>query len=937
MEQARRNTLVKKTITYLWTGCWLALACIAYGQSGETPEELYVKGLTAFGSGDYGTAIQHFSEIAGHFGDEPSMKQAMEKVFYALGCSYYNAGSFAQAIETFETYARRYPEARFRDEALFRIGNAHQAEEDYNKAITSYRRLLSERPSSEFSEDAFFQIGICYMASDENEEALKTFTAFRQNAPRSPLADQAGMFQARLLFEADDLEQAIAVIADLHRHANSLDSIAYINFLGMEIGDRAFENTDYELALSAYRHIRTRGSILRLQRKWIETVKSRLSVLDRRGGGGVEQASQTFRERRQLQQSLFQAETLLAKLEETPSYDASLWHRMGRCFFALDRYWEARVAFARVVDEETDETIREVSHFDLILVLQRMRRFNDLIARADGYLEQFRDHEDLIERGRVPTVAFIRAEAYINQERFEDAEPEMSNLLADYPDHKQKPRIEFYLALCATMQERFEEGVTKFDQWLKNHSSHLLKTEVEYWKPIAMFYGGMYDTALPLFDRYAEEYPMSVYTPEAAFRAALCQYSLEDFEDAAHRLAELLIQYPDHLFQWEARITRGDALAAVGQLEEAIESYEEVGNEAGPYYFLALTQMAKVCRAMDDEAVYQRMVAAFAQYIRSRPQSGNVVEAAYQAGWALRQMGQIEQARTLYWNVLTRHGNTRPWEGFDALLTDLARLYANEGADVFRADVTQALKEAVSRERKTLAARLMVAQVIEADAAEQQRVARTLAEKFNPGDLGPEALTFVGRVLAEDGATEQALLFFRHVLEDFGDSRYVPEAHMRLAEATLAGGDVSEAMLHVEQALDLAQDIQLYIETLFLKAQCQEAMKEYSAAIDTYKEVLANRTTPTALKPQALLGIGRCHEQRGEFRESIPFYQRVYVLYRAYTDAVATAYWQSGQAFERLKDRAAALRTYRELTEAEDLADRPEVEKARKRMAELET
>ncbi len=934
--QLGAHGMKRRGITYGLLGlCWLAAAIGVRAQSGDAPDVLYVKGLTAFGQGDYAAAVRHLAEIVEFFGNEPGLEKAMEKVYYALGCAHYNAGQYEEAVETFETYARRYPGARFRDEALFRIGTAFQTREEYDKAIDGYRHLLSEAPESDFSEDAFFQIGICYMTRGESKKALRSFDEFRGNFPRSPLADLAAMFQARLLFEADELDRAIDLIATLHREANSLDSVAYINFLGMEIGDRAFANTEYELALRAYRHIRTRESILQMQRTWIQTLEERLAALNQAGGSGLAKLTRAFRERRRLEGSLHRARTLLDKLMETPSYDAGLWHRIGRCFFAVDRNWEARVAFRRVVDEADDGGIRETAHFDLILVLHRMRRFEDLIARADGYLEDFGEDPALIERGRVPTVAFMRAESYINMEQFEAAEPEMKALLTDYPDHPRRPRIEFYVALCAAMLERFEEGVERFDDWLASYPDHVLKSEVSYWKPIALFYDGHYARALPLFDDYAAAYPMSVYTPEAAFRAALCEYSLENFPSAARRLGEVLARYPDHPFRWEAMITRGDSLAALGRLEEAEAAYQAVGDAAGPYYFLALTQLAKVFRARDTIPAYTRMAKAFGTYIRHRPTSGNIIEAAHQAGWALRQIGRPEQARTLYWNIVTRYGNNRKWEGFAALLDDLARLYPEGGDASFPADLRRELGEAREKGRTTLAARLMMARAAGEDRTERLLVVHDILDRCGSDELGAGVLAFIGRTLAAAGYADRARTYYEQIVRDFPESARLPEAHANLAGMALEAGDPAAALRHAEETLAGTLDPQLFIRATFLKASCLRERGQYAEAIELYKQVLANRAAPTALKPEALLGIARSHEGRGEVRRAIPFYQRIYVLYRAYPEAVAAAYWASGRAFERLKDRAAAVRTYRELLEAENLAGLPEARKARERLAEL--
>lgn len=926
---------------FLYIFClWLMLWTVsghALAETGEAPDVLYKKGLTVFQSGDYSTAIAYFAEILDRFGNEPQLQKAVETVLYALGCSYYNTGQFAEAIETFTSYAEKYPEATFLDEALFRIGTAHQNLEEFDKANSAFKRMRETSPNSDFSEDALFQRAVCFMEVDKKDDAQKVFHAFREMYPRSPLAGQAAMYEARLLFENGKLEEALTLVTALHSQAMSLDFVAYINFLGMEIGDEAFNNTDYELALKAYRQIRTRQAILRMQRNWVESLNERLANIESSRSQDPQKIARQFRDRRRIREQLYRATALLDQLENTPSYDAGLWHRIGRCFFAIDRYWEARVAYRRVVDEAQDKTIREQAHFDLILVLNRMRRFDDLVKQADLYLETYGDDPALLENGRVATVAFIRAECYVNQERFEEAEPEMTKLLEDFPDHKQRARIEFYIALSVTMQERFKEGVVRFDDWLEAYPNHMLNADVQYWKPIAYFYGGYYDKALPLFDAYAAAYPMSVYTPEAKFRAALCDYSLENFEQAAQRLTRVLQEHPGQPFQWEALIAKGDALAAMGRLEEAVQSYRSVGDASGPYYYMALKQLAKVYRALDTEASYRDMAQAFAEFIKDRPESGNIVEAAFEAGWALRQIGRTEQARKLYWNILARYGNNRTWEGFTTLLNDLKSLYTDDDPVSFEDERTRQLAEADRKGRFTLAARLRMAGADRQDPADCLRVANSIHEGYAAEQLGPELAAFIGQAMLYANLPEAAQPFFEQILRDTPESSLKPEAHLQLSKIYIAQDKPEDALSHALLAVEYAWNIPTLIEGTFMIGKSRQQLGDDGTAIDSFTTVLANRAAPPELKAEALLRTGDCYAALGKPDKAVPYYQRVYVLYRAFTDTVAQAYWKSGKAFEKLNDRNAAIRTYQELMNAEDLSHTPQAKQAQTRLKEFES
>ena len=94
-----------------------------------------------------------------------------------------------------------------------------------------------------------------------------------------------------------------------------------------------------------------------------------------------------------------------------------------------------------------------------------------------------------VEWPNVPVVAFLRAEAFVNTEQYEDAEIEMRKLVRHFPDHPQKARIEFYPALAIAMQERLE-AIGIFREWLAQYPEHIMVPEVKYWLPIALSMAG---------------------------------------------------------------------------------------------------------------------------------------------------------------------------------------------------------------------------------------------------------------------------------------------------------------------------------------------------------------------------------------------------------------------------------------------------------------
>ncbi|HAL92590.1 MAG TPA: hypothetical protein DCM68_06150 [Verrucomicrobia bacterium] len=535
----------------------------------------------------------------------------------------------------------------------------------------------------------------------------------------------------------------------------------------------------------------------------------------------------------------------------------------------------------------------------------------------------------------VPTVAFLRAESFVNRELFEDAEIEMRKLVRRFPEHPQKARIEFYLALSIAMQERFEEAVALFKTWLQAYPSHVLAPDVQYWMPISLYYDGKYEEALPYFDSYAAQNPMSIYAPEATYRAACCRYALEDYARCAADTATWLAQNPDHYFRREAAIMRGDALAVLGEFDAAKEAYHLSMNPgAGPFYYMALTQISRIHKALGETNDYLAMSADYVQYIKDMPNDGNIIDAAYNAGWALRQIQRPEQARTLYWQMIERHGNTPAWEGFDLMLTDLAGMYPR-GSGEYATELRARYDKALAGQRLTLAARLAWAEAQILPPEEQARQLAIFTGRFKPDYLGAETLVWLGRAWIDNGMPANGIPNLELLLEKYPDSRHVPQAQTLLAQQALENKEYATALGLADAVLANAAEIQYVLEATFCRAEALLGLQRHGEAISDYNAILANRAAPRQLKPEALLGIAACLTAQQEYAQAIAYYQRVYVLYGAYKKAVVTAYLRSGDCFEKLGDKAAALKTYQEFLESDFAPGTAAAAYARQRIAAL--
>ena len=354
----------------------------------DSPQALYQSGMSRFLAGDFANSVEFLEELVKVFGKEPELQTQIDLAMYARACALYNLERHADSIKAFDEYIAQFPESKFADEAQFRIGSAQQQLEEYELAIAAYQKLRSFYPRSAYSEDALYQTAICRLIQEQSALAAAAFQDFMQLYPNSLLWGQAGAFRARALFDDGKAADAIGVLEEIEKRPRTWSVITYCNFLAFEIGDFMFDDTEYELALKAYRRVKPRVALLRHQQNHLATLEARLAAIQN-ARPSTRDIRSRFQEERRIASELAQAREMASKLEGLPDYDANLYHRIGRCFFNTDRYWEARVAFTRVVAIATDEKVREAGHFDLILAVSRLRRFDDLLIEADHYLATY--------------------------------------------------------------------------------------------------------------------------------------------------------------------------------------------------------------------------------------------------------------------------------------------------------------------------------------------------------------------------------------------------------------------------------------------------------------------------------------------------------------------------------------------------------------------
>ena len=127
------------------------------------------------------------------FTADPAEQQAFEGALAS-----FRKGDFVAAQAAFADFVKRYPQSGYRPSALFWLGNAQYANQDYRGAIANFRALLQQAPDHPRAPEAVLSIANCQIELKENANAKRTLDELVKAYPQSEAASAARERLARL-------------------------------------------------------------------------------------------------------------------------------------------------------------------------------------------------------------------------------------------------------------------------------------------------------------------------------------------------------------------------------------------------------------------------------------------------------------------------------------------------------------------------------------------------------------------------------------------------------------------------------------------------------------------------------------------------------------------------------------------------------------------
>jgi TolA-binding protein len=156
----------------------------------------------------YEDAVEAYRRVGGQ-GTDYALYQAGEALNYA--------GRSDEAIRSLRRLVDRYPDSRWRPQALYRIGAIHFQTQNYEDARAAYRRLLETYPDHRRAAEAQYGIGDSHYNAGEMEAAVQAYRTVLEQYPESPTASEAALslfFALNAAGQADRADDLVSSIEE---------------------------------------------------------------------------------------------------------------------------------------------------------------------------------------------------------------------------------------------------------------------------------------------------------------------------------------------------------------------------------------------------------------------------------------------------------------------------------------------------------------------------------------------------------------------------------------------------------------------------------------------------------------------------------------------------------------------------------------------------
>jgi len=907
------------------------------------------EGQTAYAAKDYAKAASSYSTV---YQAQPD--STPEYAYYQLGFSYFNQLQYQDAANIFAAHLKKFAISKDAAEVHLFLGRSLLQVE--GKADEALVHLAEAAKKAEYAEEARFLAADAYIKKGDKEKAAKTLEIAMNGNSSGPSVLRASLQLVDLYIADGDLDKAIAILDRLESSPGYPDVIVTVNHRFVQIGDKRLEAKEYASALAAYSNVRPRAQVIAIQTKRLAAMKSLKEDYDKRIANSAKTKQPLPRgtedKAAMLGAMLESTEKVLGEVRGLTEYDATLQYRIGRCYFNMDRFWPASVAFEAVASGNAESTDAPTALFGAVICQSKLERAAAARELCVTYLKKYPKEK------HVEQVANINATLLLQEGKTDEVVAFLDPFLQEHPDTPIRKDLLILLANSRFQGGKFDDAAKDYDALKKDFASALEFEEFVYRRALCDFLRNDYKATIKGFDAYEKDYPTGQFRSDIRYRRgiimlALAQKDPKEYDKLITSMTSLLkdpnaVDYAGQIHTlladaYSGRAGNGDAELAATEYAAAVRTAN--GDENVISYSLEqATNLLRGARRWDE------LQALWEDFLKQIDGKNHPMElrGVSELSKLLARSNKKDEARAMLAKYALRDINNVRSEYVEMLLSQLAGQYVpprtfkkdtpKPDIDVLLAELTKVIDVPESERTLAYVARVNFAKAELArmmnDPVRNTRFLNAIASSAKPDDLGPILLSVVGQFLLDDKQLDKAVPLFSRLRDAFPASSYSDAAPVGLGRIYLAKKEYASALEQFDFALNRAAGSSMLKEATYGKGMALMGMRKYDEAKKVFEEIIGNKEWSGVEKAGSVYQLGEIASQSGDKGAANVYFQKVYLSHAKYVEFAAKAYIRSAEMLEESGQHDAAVKTYREMVANPKYADTPEIKIARQKAEE---
>ena len=903
--------------------------------------ELRERAMRNFSQGEFDAAIPDFEELTKALGEskDSNVRMGLDTIYYDLSLSYFFTANFSSAEQAFRNYIKKYPNGANTANAYVYVADCLRLSGSNKKAIAAYEDALKRYSyPSDLLTDIYSSIAQCDLAEDNWDAARRPlFHAFR-TAPDALRRGRSATLLATAYLKTLSMEKIYLMVPFLlQRDSLASRSIAF-NMAALEAGDKLFQDEHYREAFWLHRLVFPHDMVQARTEAFRDYLQKCVDM---------EKKSLTDpRKLMRMQEWIGETEAELKALEGMENYDTELEYRIARGYMEAQRHREARELFLHLSESGGKEKAEEALYLAFVCS-SRLPPWGRAYEIGKQYMAKYPAGQWYDE------LTLLMGQMYAKESNWAEVIRHLDAVLLARPNHQSAVDCLFLLGYANFMEEHFDMAVARMNELVTRFPQSELVSGAIYWTAMARMFGGSYEEACAAFDNLLAHHPDVMYTEDALFRRAICNYALGQFDKADTRLAGFIKEYSKSKLVPEAWMTRGDIAGAQGRTTDSVLAYQHATEFPDDllnieHYNHCAFQAGQI---LFDAKRFPEARSHYLRYIERNRAESNIPLAVYWIGRTFIETGEPLGAARYYKDAVLKYGVDRKQIGVDMILDEWVATTHKLPADKARLawnDFQQSLRDARDKGDKVGTLRLTRVLMFHPDIKpnERETILVSLLHAGNITNASPAVLETMLDGAISHGLTNLAVAVADDIVKEFTETDYALNARLFLAKHDIdmvhatadqdqARGWRADAIRHLDVIRNVFASSEEAAQALLMLGVLYREDGKNPEAEKCYEDVLAVRAWGKYW-PEALYNRGLCTEARKEYGKATAYYERMYVMYSKFRPWTAKAYVRRAECLHRIYEDNKAIETLKEMIGFEDLAQYPEYEQAKQMLAKLE-